>query len=256
MNVKYAIIEDEIYARQSLERRIKRLRPDYEMIFSTDSVKESIEVLEEKGNPDLIFMDIELSDGICFEIFEGVNVDCPVIFTTAYDDYAIRAFKVNSIDYLLKPVGDAELSLALNKFERMSPLMQMPRDFKKIENEIYQNNNVAVRRMLLLSGDKFSWADLNEGCLIESEDDYVFVTLVDGKRSLSAQKSLSKTLANLPSELFFQIDRSTIVSIHAIKSVSKYFKGRLLVKVSCAEDSKSYIVSSSRRDDFLKWLGK
>lgn len=256
MKIRYAIIEDESYARESLQRGIRRLRPDYEMVFSADSVKEGVAKLEEKGSPDLVFMDIELSDGICFEIFEAVNVECPVIFTTAYDEYAIRAFKVNSIDYLLKPVGDAELSLALTKFERVSTGSRTPNDYRKIESELQQNGDADVRRMLLVSGDRFSWAPLDEVRLIESEDDYVFVTLSDGKRSLSAQRSLSKTLATLPGSLFFQIDRSTIVSIEAITSVSKYFKGRLQVKVSAGKESRSYLVSSSRRDDFLKWLGK
>lgn len=260
MKIKYAIIEDEIYARQSLQRRIQKLRPDYEMIFEAASVKEAIGLLENEKVPELIFMDIELSDGICFEIFDAVNVECSVIFTTAYNEYAIRAFKVNSIDYLLKPVGDAELSLALTKFERIAPRVRESLDYKKIENELnpnlHQSNDVDVKRILLVNGDRFNWAELTEVRLIESEDDYVFVTLSDGKRSLAGQRSLSKTLSMLPSESFFQLDRSTIVSINAINSVSKYFKGRLLVKVSVKNEIKNYIVSSSRRDSFLKWLGK
>lgn len=258
MKIRYAIIEDEIYARQSLERKIQMQRPEYEKLFEANSVKEAIGLLQQFKELDLIFMDVELSDGICFEIFEAVNVVCPIIFTTAYDDYAIKAFKVNSMDYLLKPIVDADLALALSKFERFTSAHGTSNSLIESghDTDIKGHDEIETKRILLINGDRFNWADITDVRLIESEDDYIYVTLRNGKRSMAAQRSLSKTLSMLPSDIFFQIDRSTIVSIEAIASVSKYFKGRLMVKIALQDEIRTYIVSSARRDSILKWLGK
>ena len=121
MTINYAIIENEEYAKRMLEHSISTLRPDYRLVFTSDNIADTVDWLASRADVDLIFMDIELDDGNCFDIFNQVRVDTPVIFTTAYDDYAIKAFKVNSVDYLLKPVKQSELQTALTKMEALHP---------------------------------------------------------------------------------------------------------------------------------------
>ena len=121
MTINYAIIENEEYAKRMLEHSISTLRPDYRLVFTSDNIADTVDWLASRADVDLIFMDIELDDGNCFDIFNQVHVDTPVIFTTAYDDYAIKAFKVNSVDYLLKPVKQSELQTALTKMEALHP---------------------------------------------------------------------------------------------------------------------------------------
>lgn len=117
--MKVVIVEDEVHNSRMLTGMINSLRPDWEIIASLESVKQSVEWFTNHDHPDLIFMDIQLTDGICFSIFEKVKIESMVIFTTAYDEYAIQAFKVNSIDYLLKPIKEEQLELAIGKFENI-----------------------------------------------------------------------------------------------------------------------------------------
>ena len=118
--MNYIIIENEAFALENLKQTVARLRTDYNLTFTAESIEDAVEYLRMHPNIDLIFMDIELVDGNCFEIFRQVKVETPVIFTTAYDDFAIQAFQVNSIDYLLKPIGDEALGAALDKLERLT----------------------------------------------------------------------------------------------------------------------------------------
>ncbi len=126
--MKYAIIENEVFARLNLQNIVETLRPGYQLVFTAETVADAIAGISSNSDLDLVFMDIELDDGNCFEIFDKIMVKTPVIFTTAYDDYAIKAFKVNSIDYLLKPVVEDDMKAAIEKFEEhTSPLRQRHR---------------------------------------------------------------------------------------------------------------------------------
>ena len=122
--MKYAIIENEVFARLNLQNIVETLRPGYQLVFTAETVADAIAGISSNSDLDLVFMDIELDDGNCFEIFDRIMVKTPVIFTTAYDDYAIKAFKVNSIDYLLKPVVEDDMKAAIEKFEEHRTLRQ------------------------------------------------------------------------------------------------------------------------------------
>lgn len=250
--MKYVIFEDEQFAMQRLQLIIERLHPDYHLAHSGTTVADAIAYFQHEPDADIVFMDIELADGNCFDIFNEVNVNTPIIFTTAYDEYMMKAFKVNSIDYLLKPISETDLALALAKFERLRPESGMRTDYHALQETVNQNHT----RIRLISGDNFLFADISEIAFFISEDNYVYAYLNNGKRRLTNFSNMAETAAALPASDFYQLSRNIITSISSIKSVSRFFRGRLLVKLAAGTTVQECTVSSSRREDFLNWLGK
>jgi DNA-binding LytR/AlgR family response regulator len=252
--IKYAIIEDNPFAMEHLRLAVSHLRHEYELVFTATSVEETTRYLQSSPDIQLIFMDIELSDGKCFTIFERVATVVPIIFTTAYDDFAIQAFKVNGVDYLLKPIEENALAHAIDKFEHLrltgnvspAPMMEEPTS----------NAGNKVKRILTVSGDKYSYIKLSDVSFFMSEDNYVFVYLKEADRRMINLNNLSELEKILPGEDFFRISRNVIASIDCIKVVSKYFRGRLLVKLESYKESPEISVSASKRDQFLEWLGR
>lgn len=247
---KYAIVENEKFARINLQNAVSKLRPDYECVFTAETIEDCIDYFS--GHPDiqLIFMDIELDDGNCFEIFRNVEIDTPIIFTTAYDEYAIRAFKVNSVDYLLKPLQDDDLEKALKKFESHADTNP------KTTVSNIDNNPPKIRtRLLLSSGQNYTFVQDEDIAWLEAEDRYVYIICKNGKSLLSDFSSIGEVAAVLNPNRFFQITRSVLASIDAIKNVSKYFKGRLNITLEASGRTREEVVSAARRDAFLEWLG-
>lgn len=247
---KYAIIENEKFARINLQNAVSKFRPDYECVFTAETIEDCVDYFS--GNPDiqLIFMDIELDDGNCFEIFRSVEIDTPIIFTTAYDEYAIRAFKVNSVDYLLKPLQDDDLERALLKFESHADTNP------KTTLSNPDNNSPKIRtRLLVSSGQNYTFVQDEDIAWLEAEDRYVYIICKNGKSLLSDFSSIGEVAAVLNPNKFFQITRSVLASIDAIKNVSKYFKGRLNITLEASGRYREEVISAARRDAFLEWLG-
>ena len=252
---RFAIIEDNPFALEHLCQSVKRLRRDYEPVFKASSVKETVDFLKSSPDVELIFMDIELADGKCFAIFDQVKTVIPIIFTTAYDEFAIQAFKVNGMDYLLKPVSDQDLAYAIDKFEHLSSIRnpQLPASPVPEETTV---SAVNTGRILTVSGEKYGYIDIDDIAYFISEDNYVFACLNSGIQRLVNLTSLSYLEPMLPSDRFFRLSRSIIASIKSIESVSKYFRGRLLVKLKSGNEQREVTVSASNRDTFLEWLGR
>ena len=236
MTINYAIIENEEYAKRMLEHSISTLRPDYRLVFTSDNIADTVDWLATRADVDLIFMDIELDDGNCFDIFNQVRVDTPVIFTTAYDDYAIKAFKVNSVDYLLKPVKQSELQTALTKMEALHPQVS--------------------QRVLLRAHGGMTSAPGNTIAGFVSEDKIVYAYMTDGRSILTDFPTLKDVMGRLDAQMFFQLSRNAIVNIHSIVTVNRYSKSRLEVVLRWGNHEESFIVSFERRGDFLKWYAK
>jgi Response regulator of the LytR/AlgR family len=252
--MRYAIIEDEQFSRQRLQLTIERLHPDYVLDFAGSAIAEAVSYFQGKPDVDLVFLDVELADGNCFDIFDEVNVNAPVIFTTAYDEYALKAFKVHSIDYLLKPIADSDLSLAITKFERLRRQGITVPDYKHI-NQLIDGKDHS-QRILTISGDNFIHINISDIAFFMSEDNYVYAYLTSGKRKITNFNNLAELEAILSNNDFFQLSRNITASISSIKSVSKYFRGRLLVRLAIGHDTMEVTVSANRRDAFLDWLGK
>lgn len=247
--VTYLIVEDERFAYEEIKRMMTRLRPDYELVGWMDSVGQTVLFLKE-NTVDLILMDIRLADGSCFEIFEQVQVSTPVIFTTAYDEHAIRAFKVNSVDYLLKPVEEADLLAALMKYEQLNVARQLEFDYKKLEEALM--TNYKKNRFMVQSGDIYRYINTTDIAFFYSEDKVVFLHTFSDKRHL-IDVTLAQVESQLDEKLFFRVSRNCIANIQAIKRIAKYFNGRLKLNFTpdCPHD---IVVSRERAADFLKWI--
>lgn len=250
-DIKYAIIENEEFARINLQNVISAMRPDYRCVFTAESVEECVDYFSRKPEVQLIFMDIELDDGDCFELFRNVKIEIPVIFTTAYDKYAVRAFKVNGIDYLLKPISEKDVSDAIDRFEKKAGSFPLP-DAKPALEELSARRKRS--RVLINSGDTYSFIHTDEVVCV-AEDKYVSIMLNNGKRKLTDFASLGEIMEVLDENVFFQISRSVVTSIDAIGRISKYFKGRLRVELTAGTETHTETVSAARRPEFLEWLG-
>lgn len=246
------IIEDEYILGRRLEKIVAEIRPEYKMVARTAGVEESVKTLKDiKDDIDLIFMDIELSDGNCFEIFENIEILLPIIFTTAYDEYAISAFKVNSIDYLLKPIGKDALDRALNKFERFfANGLQLP-DYANLKEKIEEE--AAKDRILIEQGNRFIPIRISEIAYFISEGRYTNIKTFSGMNYL-IDKALYTLDQELPNKIFFRMSRNCIININAVASVQRFSNGRLKVIANPASESE-IIVSHARREEFLKWMG-
>ena len=248
--MKVLIIEDELPAANRLQSLIKKLRPSASVVEIIDSVSDSIDFLNSNPELDLIFMDIQLADGLSFEIFKHHTLECPVIFTTAYDHYALKAIKVNGLDYLLKPLEEEEFNLALNKFDSTEPRKSF--DFLTVIEQLKQGNPEYRSRFLVKLGDQLKMVNVADIAYFYSEAGHVSLVSNTGKTLL-----IDFTLDQLENELnpsqFFRISRKSIVSIPAITQIHSYFNSRLKLELTPKMDEET-IVSRERVQAFKAWL--
>lgn len=256
--MKILIIEDEALAAKRITNLILGYDQSIDILETLDSVEDSVQWLNSNPHPDLIFMDIMLADGQSFEIFEHVAVKSPVIFTTAFDEFAIKAFKVNSIDYLLKPVEPQLLEDAMKKF---SSLVVAPDNFKAIMESLLINTikNQEVKpafknRFLIKQGDKFIPVSTSDAAYFSFEDKLSFLNTFSGKRYM-LDHTLDELDKMLDPELFFRLNRQYITSFGAVKTVHNYFNGKLKVYVN-PEINEGIIVSKDRANQFKQWLNR
>lgn len=214
-----------------------------------ESVEDAVELLRTGPDIDLIFMDVELVDGNCFDILKQVRIDVPVIFTTAYSDFAIKAFQLNSMDYLLKPLTQDAVEKAIEKFERLRNRMPEAGASTVPSHPVYKS------RILISEGDNYFYIPCEDIAMAQSEDRYVFIHTFSGKKHITEYANLNILEESLSSNEFFRISRGAIVNIRSIASVRKYFKGRLKVSVKTGDGAFDMVVSAARRDAFLNWLG-
>ncbi len=251
--MKTLIIEDEALAAQSLRSLIRELRPEMEILAILQSIDESVEWLRLHPMPDLIFMDIHLADGSSFAIFDEVEITCPVIFTTAYDEYSLKAFEVNSIDYLLKPIHKKDMERALNKYHTLTagPLRQevpVSERVRLLAREVPSYRSyflVAVKdRMIPLSVKEIAYVFI----------DLKIVTAVtfDG-RSYVLDQNLDDVFSRLDPELFFRANRQYIVARDAIRDITSWFGGKLSINLT-VETTERIFVSKARVREFKDWI--
>lgn len=248
--MKTIIIEDEKPARQHLESLLHELVPNINIEAQIDSVKKAVEWLS-TNKTELIFLDIHLADNISFKIFEQIEVKTPIIFTTAYDQYALKAFKVNSVDFLLKPIDKNELSQSIRKFNNSK--MQAV-DIQQIINSFQQQNTQFQERFLVNKGEKVMSITTDAIAYFEGEDRYVYLVRKDGMRFIIDYKlSDLETLLN-PKE-FFRLNRSFITHFSSIKDILNVSKSRVKISLEPA-NRREIIVSSENTQDFKKWLNQ
>ena len=247
--MKVLIIEDEQYTAQRLLDLIKKYDPKIEVCAMLTSVQESVKWFKANTHPDLIFQDIQLSDGNCFEIYEAVKVSSPIIFTTAYSEYALKSFEVNSIDYLVKPYDYIER--VLDKFSQFASMFQMP-DISIIKDLINKTNISSKKRFLIRVGDVYKTLETKDVAYILFDTGLAFVYTFSGKR-YPLDQSLSELEKELNPDDFYRINRKYIISSQSIQKISTWFSGRLKLQLK-PEPEEDIIVSRERVNGFKKWL--
>jgi two-component system, LytTR family, response regulator LytT len=252
--MKVLIVEDEPAVAGRLISLLKELAPEMAIAPVVDTVEETVHILSDQPPPELIFMDIHLADGISFEIFDLVEVKTPVIFTTAYDNYAIRAFKVNSLDYLLKPINREELQKAIKKFKELSA-QNVPSpepDLKKIANEILAEKKAGRKRFLIRYGQKLKTVTFNEAACFYTEDKTVYLHTFSNER-YPLDDSLDNLDVMADRSKFFRVNRSAILNIEAIGEMETYTKGRVHIMLK-KPLGLSFVSSTEKSAPFKLWL--
>jgi DNA-binding LytR/AlgR family response regulator len=251
--MKAIIIEDEKLSAEHLATMLKKADNTVDIVATFDSVKKSIAEFKKGLRADILFVDVHLADGVSFDIFSEVHVDTPVIFTTAYNEYAIKAFKINSVDYLLKPISIADLQNALSKYKRLNE----KNSSEVLENlaNAYQNINKQYKnRFMVKTGDTISSVKTEDVSHFISEDGLVIIVINAGKR-YAIDYTLDQLEEMLSPHDFFRINRKVIIHISSIKKVSPYFNSRLKLNSDSLKDEEC-IVSRERVGDFKLWLDK
>ena len=251
--MKTIIIEDEKLAAERLKEIINEIDPSIEIADTLSSVEQSINYLKQ-NKPDLIFLDIQLEDGLSFSIFDKVEIDVPIIFTTAYDNYAIKAFKLNSIDYLLKPIKKNELKDALEKYKSIKSSYLM--DFEEIIRSIQSKDINYKKRFLIQYGQKIKKVETSETAYFYALEKNVFLTTSSGN-TYPIDFTLDKLQEVIDPEMFFRINRKMIVGFESIKSMIPYSRSRIKIELNPTEPKDvEALVSVERSSAFKEWMDK
>lgn len=251
--MKAIIIEDELSNSKRLIKLINNIDSDIEILTTLVSVEDTVNWLNNNPTPNLIFMDIQLSDGICFEIFSTIKVDAPVIFTTAYDEYAIQAFKFNSIDYLLKPIDPIELERAIIKYKKM-----YSNNFTSNIDSLLQNINKETtykNRLLVKHINHFIPILVENIAYFLIENQLVYIYTLTGQKYIyySYLDDIEKILNP---KLFFRINRQMIININTIKKINSYTNNRLILNITPVLEKKEIIVSREKVQTFKEWISQ
>ncbi|MGJ0930835.1 LytR/AlgR family response regulator transcription factor [Phocaeicola vulgatus] len=250
--MKVLIIEDEKAAVRNLKAVLEEVAPDMEVINVLDCVGEAIDWFRTHTMPDLVFMDIHLADGAAFEIFEHTDITCPIIFTTAYDEYALKAFKVNSIAYLLKPIGEKEMRAALDKLKQLCLKHPDEPDIRALMRTLEQEKNYKTHILVPVKGDRLLPLAVHSVACFYIADGIVKAVTMQGKTYVINQ-TLDELANNVDPKRFFRANRQNLISKEAVKDINLWFNKRIAVNL-CISTPEKIIVSKNRAGEFKEWL--
>lgn len=246
------IIEDEKPAARLLQRKVEKL--GLEVTHMLHSVEESIEWFQNNTHPDLIFLDIQLSDGLSFEIFEAIDIKSAIIFTTAYDEYALRAFKLNSIDYLLKPIDEEDLEIAVQKFKARTASQNVALDFESIKRMLVNTvEKEYKKRFSVKIGTQLKVISVDEIECIYSENKGTYIHTLENRNYL-IDSSLEVIEKELHPDHFFRINRKFIIPMQAVKEIQMHSNSRLKIILPSYKDDE-VIVAREKVAEFKTWIG-
>jgi two-component system, LytTR family, response regulator LytT len=250
--MKVLIIEDEIHTANGLVKMLKAIEKDIDVLQIIGSVEETVEFLCEKPDIDLIFMDIQLSDGISFEIFSEIKVEYPVIFTTSFDEYAIKAFQVNSVDYLLKPIEQSSLQKSLDKFKKLFSKNTHNQQIEQMLSQISFVQKEFKSRILVKTAKGLLSLQIAEIAYFYIDNQMAFIKTHDNGR-YSLDKTLDEMEKLINPKKFFRLNRQVIASIESIGNIHNYFNYALKIELKPPID-KEIIVSRYSVKEFKQWL--
>jgi len=247
--MRIIILEDETRAASYLERLLAKVAPNMVVIARLESVREGVKYLQNNPEPELIFSDIQLADGLSFEVYNQVKVHCPIIFTTAYDHYAIEAFKTNGIDYLLKPIEEERLIKAIEKAKHFSPGLVLEK-ILAINNP--DSGKLYKSRFMVKVGDKIKSVPIEDILVFYSQEKASYIRTMDS-HTYCIDYALDQLEPLLNTEKYFRINRKYIVSINACTNILAWTNSRLRLKIDGIDDS-DIIVARERVQEFKNWL--
>lgn len=250
--MKVLLIEDETLAAERLQNLLAGIDPAIEIVTHLKSVQAAIEWLKSNPHPDLILSDIRLLDGLCFEIFQQVKTEAPIIFTTAYDQYAIKAFEVNSVDYLLKPVQSEKLSAALMKVKSRATSTTLGIDYTELAKLLQASKKTYKSRFMVRVGQKIVTVPVEKIAYFFSENKLTFAVTTDQKR-YPLDQPLDELIDVLDPQSFFRANRQFIVTFQSIAEIHSYFKGRIKLNLT-PPATEEVIISSERTPEFKSWI--
>jgi DNA-binding LytR/AlgR family response regulator len=252
--ISVLIVEDEPQAANRLENLIGEVDPEIKVLAKLDSIKQSVKWITENQSPSLIFLDIQLGDGISFDIFDKVDVSCPVIFTTAYNEYALKAFKVNSIDYLLKPIDKQELKTAIDKFKKIGPGNASNKMMESISSAMAMLTKKYKSRFLIKVGEHLRYIETSEILFFFSLEKTTFAQTRDGRKHI-VDYTMEQLEGILDPARFFRISRKYTVASDSIQDMISFTNSRLRLVLSTSDD-KEIIVARERVQEFKEWLDR
>lgn len=253
--MKVFIVEDETLSAKRLQKMLKDIDPSVLVQGVADSIKSATAWFEQNIDTDLAFFDIELADGQSFEIFSNVKVNCPVIFITAYDEFALRAFKVNSIDYLLKPIDENELKNAIDKFKQLKSTITPVSSIESLIADLQKQQTPDFKeRFLVKQGQKLISVEVTDVAFFYTEEKVTMLKTNKGERHL-INYTLEEIEGFIDNKKFFRANRQFVLNIKNIKDVHLWFNGKLKVATTPTTETE-IIISRERAADFKKWMGE
>lgn len=252
--MKVLIVEDEPHAAARLKELVAKIVSHGDVVGSLDSVKSAVSWFQSHPIPDLVLMDIQLADGLSFEIFDQVKVSAPVIFTTAYDEYALKAFKVNSIDYLLKPIDEDDFNNAMKKFETLRAPVDSQQLMERIGNAVQMFSKNYKERFVTKVGEHLRFINTSDILFFYSADKTTFGRTTDGRNHI-LDYTLDQVEGLVSPDHYFRINRKYIIRVEAINDMISHVNSRLKLILKTSDDN-DIIVARERLSDFKNWIDK
>jgi two-component system response regulator LytT len=247
------IIEDEPHTAQILSEIIVQVRPDSIILETLESIEQSVKYLSNENNiPDLIFSDIQLADGLSFEIFSKIQLKCPIIFCTAFDQYTLQAFKTNGIEYVLKPVKEEDVELAFTKYETLKESLKPDTEIINLLKNTFQKKENYKNSILVHVKESFIPIEVSKIAFFIVDTEILYIHTFDNKR-YPVFKAMSEIEASLDPTIFFRINRQVLLNKKVIKEVQPYFNRKVIVKTDLKTEEQ-LIVSRLKVTEFMNWI--
>jgi two-component system response regulator LytT len=250
--MRLLILEDETLAADRIRKMINEIDPSLEIVGEIKSIQQGKKWFDENDNPDLIISDIRLLDGLSFDLFKELKTETPIIFTTAYDQYAIKAFEVNSVDYLLKPIEKEKLSASIEKHKNRVAENKFPADFESLYDLIQHKSKTFKSRFLIRVGNKIVAVPVEKISYFFSQNKLTYIVTKEGKK-LPTDQTLEVLEEQLNPQSFYRANRQFIISFESISEIHPYFKGRLKLELTPPAELE-LVVSAEKTPEFKSWL--
>jgi len=251
--MKILIIEDEPHNAQTLSEIIVQLRSDSIILEILESIEQAVKYLTNPNNkPDLIFADIQLADGLSFEIFSRIKIKCPVIFCTAYDQYTMQAFKTNGIEYILKPVKEQDVEAAFIKYETLKESLKPDNEIVNLLKQTFNQKERFKASILVHYKESFIPVAVNKIAFFVVDNEILYIHTLDNQR-YPVFKSMSEIESSVDPSLFFRINRQVLLNRNAIKEVQPYFNRKVIIKTN-VKTNEQLIVSRLKVTEFMNWI--